>query len=25
VTGEALSPKHLVRYLRERYGTLYRV
>jgi carboxypeptidase Taq len=22
-TGEALSPKHLVRYLRERYGTLY--
>ena len=24
VTGEDLSPKHLVRYLRERYGTLYR-
>jgi carboxypeptidase Taq len=25
VTGEELSPKHLMRYLRERYGTLYRV
>ncbi|MSU69283.1 MAG: carboxypeptidase M32 [Opitutaceae bacterium] len=23
VTGEELSPKHLVRYLRERYGALY--
>ena len=23
VTGESLSPRHLVRYLRERYGTLY--
>lgn len=23
VTGEALSPRHLVRYLRERYGALY--
>ena len=25
VTGEELSPRYLVRYLRERYGTLYRV
>jgi carboxypeptidase Taq len=25
VTGEELSPKHLVRYLRERYGTIYGV
>jgi carboxypeptidase Taq len=25
VTGEELSPRHLVRYLRERYGSLYRV
>ncbi|MBS0663764.1 MAG: carboxypeptidase M32 [Verrucomicrobia bacterium] len=25
VTGEDLSPKHLIRYLRERYGVLYRV
>jgi carboxypeptidase Taq len=25
VTGEDLSPKHLVRYLRERYGELYGV
>ena len=24
VTGEELSPRHLVAYLRERYGTLYR-
>jgi carboxypeptidase Taq len=24
VTGEPLSPRHLVAYLRERYGTLYR-
>jgi carboxypeptidase Taq len=24
VTGEALSPRHLVRYLTERYGALYR-
>jgi carboxypeptidase Taq len=24
VTGEELSPRHLVRYLRERYGALYR-
>ncbi len=24
VTGAELSPRHLVRYLRERYGTLYR-
>jgi carboxypeptidase Taq len=23
VTGEELSPKHLVSYLRERYGALY--
>jgi carboxypeptidase Taq len=23
VTGEELSPRHLVRYLRERYGALY--
>jgi carboxypeptidase Taq len=23
VTGEELSPKYLVRYLRERYGALY--
>ena len=23
VTGEELSPRHLVRYLRERYGPLY--
>ncbi len=25
VTGEELSPKHLVRYLTERYGKLYRI
>jgi carboxypeptidase Taq len=25
VTGEELSPRHLVQYLRERYGALYRV
>ncbi|MDB6169517.1 MAG: Carboxypeptidase Taq [Verrucomicrobia bacterium] len=25
VTGEELSPRHLVRYLRERYGPLYRI
>jgi carboxypeptidase Taq len=25
VTGEALTPKYLLRYLRERYGPLYRV
>ncbi len=25
VTGEELSPKHLIRYLKERYGVLYRV
>jgi carboxypeptidase Taq len=24
VTGEELSPRPLLRYLRERYGTLYR-
>jgi Zn-dependent M32 family carboxypeptidase len=23
VTGEELSPQHLLRYLRERYGALY--
>jgi Zn-dependent M32 family carboxypeptidase len=23
VTGDALTPKHLLRYLRERYGALY--
>lgn len=25
VTGEALTPKYLIRYLKERYGSLYRV
>jgi len=24
-TGEPLSPKHLIRYLKERYATLYEV
>jgi carboxypeptidase Taq len=24
-TGESLSPKHLIRYLKERYATLYHV